>query len=270
MMKSKILSIPPSVLFNEFISICTQLFPAKNIKKLKEVAQTSIRYYSGDVNFRKQNRELMKLESIWYKSLRTHNPAYSVYGSDYYLSDIWACWAVYSRKYLTTIQNNTSIISSLGKVRTVVDLGCGLGYTTASLSQIFSRSTVYGTNIKNTEQMIFCNTLADRYNLVIVDSIDAIQLNKIDLLFASEYFEHFESPIAHLFDVYTSLRPRNIIIANSFNTKSIGHFHSYVVNGGYVDESEVSRLFNKELISLGYVKQKTNLWNNRPAYWKLA
>jgi hypothetical protein len=91
-----------------------------------------------------------------------------------------------------------------------------------------------------------------------------------DLVFASEYFEHFEEPIAHLVEVVELTRPRALLIANAFSAKSIGHFDEYVVDGRRVSGDVVGRRFNDTLRRIGYSKIETRLWNNRPAYWKRA
>ena len=48
----------------------------------------------------------------------------------------------------------------------------------------------------------------------------------IDLVFASDYFEHFESPIKHLNEVL-KVNPKLIVVANSFGSVSVGHFNIY-------------------------------------------
>ena len=97
--------------------------------------------------------EMKLLEDRWYESLTTNVPDYSVYSSPYYFCEVWMCWSKYSRRYLkdiqsTTSMSNKSIVQDMVDVNTVLDLGCGFGYTTAGLKDIFPNANVYGTNIK--------------------------------------------------------------------------------------------------------------------------
>lgn len=88
---------------------------------------------------------------------------------------------------------------------------------------------------------------------------------KIDLVFASEYFEHIEKPVEHLIDVLNAVSPKYLVIANSFGTTSVGHFFSDKRAG-----RQVSRVFNAALREHGYEKVKTKCWNDRPTFWKRA
>jgi SAM-dependent methyltransferase len=212
------------------------------------------------------------LEDKWYKELEKGNIDYSVYNTDEYIGELWLCWLIYSRKYLLSIQKESSlppygIVKDFGKVKKIVDLGCGFGYTTLALKQIFPNAEVYGTNIEDTIQFKFAEKLAKENNFNIVGNINEIK-GQTDLVFASEYFEHIQEPIKDLHKIIKYLSPRNFLIANAFGVHAIGHFTSYIVNNENIDQKQISRLFNKELKEFRYEKVKTKLWNNRPAYYK--
>lgn len=212
------------------------------------------------------------LEARWYKSLDEGTPDYSVYSDPTYIAETWACWIIYSRKYLRMIQKPESllpygIVSDLGNVSCIVDLGCGLGYTTGFLKYIFPSAEVYGTNLEDTLQIKICRANAKEFGFKIVTELEKIK-PKTDLVFASEYFEHIYEPVAHLREIISTLNPRNFLIASTFGPRSIGHFDYYKVDGEIVNAHTTSLLFNKELKKYGYEKIKTKLWNNRPAYWK--
>ena len=98
--------------------------------------------------------------------------------------------------------------------------------------------------------------------------IDGYTKLNADLIFASEYFEHFEKPIEHLSDVLRNIDPRYMLIANTFNGKAVGHFNSYVHHNKKYDGKTISKMFNDTLRQHGYEKIETNCWNNRPNYWK--
>jgi len=213
----------------------------------------------------------------WYNSLDAKTPDYTVYGEDEYIAELWACWKIYSKAHLTNIQKPLSLLThSITEAhqdnKTIVDLGCGFAYTTATFTQIFPQATVFGTNLDNTLQMSVAKTMAQDYGFTMKS--DASEIGTIaDLVFASEYFEHFEQPLDHLDYIIDTINPAAMLIANAFGPRAIGHFKHYSVKindvFGYEDipAKQTSKLFNARMKYHGYTKQKTKLWNSRPAYW---
>jgi len=256
-----------------FLLIYKKINPEAKIGRIYNIAKNTIRYLNGNGNIRKSLKESQQLENLWYKSLENNNPDFNLYDHDYYLSELWACWRVYSRKYIMAISDrkslfDTSIKKDLEKVKNIVDLGCGIGYTSAALKLTFPNSNVIGTNIEFTKQSKFIEVIKNKYQFDICYEIDNISKD-IDLIFASEYFEHIQYPIYHLHEIVRKLSPRYFLIANSFNTRAIGHFNIYAdKHGAFITNDKISRIFNREMRSLGYEKIKTRLWNNRPTYWK--
>lgn len=92
-------------------------------------------------------------------------------------------------------------------------------------------------------------------------------VGKVDFVFASEYFEHIENAVEHLTDIIDTCNPKYLIIANSFNTISIGHFNEYLHSGLKIPAKNMSKLFNLTLKKRGYIKVKTSFWNNRPSFF---
>ena len=253
----------------EYLKVCS-IYSNIDLEKSYDLAIYAIKYYKGNVLVRENLRILHELEAKWYKSLENNSPDYSVYNDSSFLSDIWACWIVYSRKYLLNINSkkylsDKSIIEDMGDIKTIIDLGCGFGYTTAGLKELFPKADVFGTNIENSCQFKIATEYSKLYNFYIIPDIKD---KKADLIFASEYFEHIEKPVQHLIDIINICNPKYFIIANSFNTKALGHFNSYNINKLYLDGKTTSREFNNTLRIYGYKKIDTKLWNNRPTYWK--
>lgn len=241
-----------------------------NQEKAYELALRSLAYYRGGSE--KTNlRSFQELERRWYASLKRGAPDYSVYDDPYFLSDIWACWILYSRKYLTSMNSKKalrgrSIVEDAGEVSSAADLGCGFGYTTAGLKELFPNANVVGTNLESTCQFRLASALGVERGFSLVPSVD--RLGRRDLVFASEYFEHIENPVEHLKEVFDVCAPRFIITANSFGTTSVGHFLKYRHGDALLDGKAVSRIFNGTLRSSGYEKVDTTCWNGRPAYWR--
>lgn len=213
------------------------------------------------VQFNQDNTD--KLLSVWNSSLDNNEPDFSVYGSKDYFLDIWNCWMTYSRKYIKNIKD---VLPK--NIKSIVDLGCGMGFTTTAFHEIYPKAIIYGTNIKNTKQWKICNKFAINNNFNIVENIDNInKTNSIDLLFASEYFEHILNPIEQIIYTINKLHPKYMVIANSFNTEAIGHFRNYLHNNESIPANKISRLFNKAVKSIEYYKMETEFWNSRPTVW---
>lgn len=149
----------------------------------------------------------------------------------------------------------------------VVDLGCGFGYTTAALKESFPEACVVGTNIRDTLQWKVARKVGLEKGFTVGSSPKDVG-KRADLVFASEYFEHFQKPIEHLEDVLHRLEPRSMVIANSFGSRSVGHFDEYLHEGSTISNKAVGRSFNRYLRSKGYRLMETGFWNGRPAVWE--
>lgn len=207
--------------------------------------------------------ELGALEARWYGALRNGGgPDYGVYAEPLYLAELLACWLLYSRQYLREVTRMGLIP---GNPETVADLGCGLGWSTWALSEIFPDATVSATEWPGSLQRRIAEAVSShRFRLV----DDTAAVAQADLIFASEYFEHFQRPVDELRAVL-ELGPRELIIANTFGPDSIGHFDRYEVDGTELDPRSASRSFDEELRSHGFSKRETPLWNSRPTIWSL-
>lgn len=259
----------------EYLTVCGK-FSSIDTEKAASLARIAKRYYAGDASQRDKMKALMRFEKRWYDSLKAGKPDYSIYAHPYYLTDVWACWCVYSRNYIRSLikpkgynkESGESLLNyfakKFGDRLSVCDLGCGFGYTTAALREIFKKgSIVYGTQLKRTMQWKLAKYFSLKYNYFVLDRA----VLKAEILFASEYFEHFEKPIKHLQEVLSYVDPKVLVLANAFNTRSVGHFLTYEHNNEKIGQKYISRAFNKHLKDQGFVKLKTNLWNSRPAIW---
>lgn len=270
---------------HEFISLCQSLNFDFDELLFESIVVNTLKYLKGDKEKRSELRYMQNLENKWYESLLGGEPDYSIYDDVYYLADTWVCWKLYSREYIKAIisdkgmatrssngwYNLKSIKDHIGSINKIADLGCGIGYTAATLKQEFN-CAVFGTNIKDTKQYQVCSNIANISGFNLVESLD--EIGSCDLVFASEYFEHFERPIEHLIDVLQKLNPKHFLFANTFNSKSIGHFDIYKNKGAenlfssnYTGK-EMSRLFSKTLKEHGYKKVHTNCFNDRPNYYR--
>lgn len=266
-----LLEKPPSNYLDNFLDEYCKLIPI-NKDKAKKIIEETKKYYNGVL----LDSYAKELEDKWYLSLEKHKPDYSVYGDKYYFTDIWCCWQMYSRNYVLTFiksilkKNSQKLIHYLNDVKVIVDLGCGLGFTTALLSHIFPNAKVFGTNIKGTDQYKFCEKLSNSFNFKMIEEDDMPK--HIDLIFASEYFEHIEDAEQNIQKIIYKHNPKYLYLANSFNTKSVGHFLKYKFKGEnsevITDQKNISRQFNNLLRCWGYDNIKLNNWNNKPRLWE--
>lgn len=258
---------------HNIVSIIKSIEPDIDESCFIQTALDAVRYYRGKNSVRDELRPFQRLETSWYESLSKGYADYSVYKELEMVLDVWACWQVYSKGYLKALSNPTSfldlsIVDYVSPITSVLDLGCGIGYTSAGLKNLFPDAQIFGTQLDGTYQRNVCDMLSKRYNFSVITSVQDFPLPSCDLVFASEYFEHIENPIEHLNEILEKLHPKFFIIANSFNTKSVGHFNFYT-NGDYkVPSNKISKTFNDHLRNNGYKKHKTKLWNNRPAFWE--
>lgn len=209
-----------------------------------------------------------KLTVEWYEHLEKGDmdAAYSVYNDDYYFIDIFQCFKTYSRVYVRQLMKN-QIFNELKTIRSFADIGCGISYSTCALKQAFPDAKGYAINLRDTKQWNFCSMMATRKGFDLVGSIEEIN-EPVDLIFASEFYEHLHNPIAHVREVVQRLQPKYMVIANSFNVWAIGHFLNYNYDDIIIDQKIAGREFNKYVRSLGYESVKCGMWNNKPVVWR--
>lgn len=232
-------------------------------QEVKSKCKSVISYYKkrSDVN------PLLRLELAWFDGQDKGINRYDVYGDKDYYSEVFACWYIYSRDYIKRLikfrDTNPDLFSKLGfgDVNSIIDVGNGLGITTLTLAREFPNARVYGTNLKDTDQWKFCTrTNDDEYTLI----DDYSSIGSIDMVFASEYFEHIDNCLEHLEDMVSKLDPKIFVVANSFNTRGIGHLYLYNNYGIKYPQEKMSKMFTQKMKELGYEKAKVGFWNNTP------
>lgn len=255
---------------DQYLDLCRK-YAVFDIPHLRDAANALIFRCNHKAYNLDHLKEMDELENRWYSSLQKDqfNPDYSVYGSIYYFCEAWYCWKIASRITLvsmTKISKNLgkSIIDDMSDVTSIVDLGCGSGYTTSALTELFPGAYVTGTNFEDSYQYKIALELGTQYGFQMLPEVQ----NYSDLVFASEYFEHILDPIGHLKHVLDVCEPKYVITANTFSQPAIGHFNKYVLNGLLVSGATISREFGKTMRARGYKHIDANCWNNRPMYWK--
>ncbi len=256
---------------NKYLQLCAKFAPIDINVAHREIL-AAIKHHDKIKFDPADMKKMLALHAIWYNSLDvdSKNPDYSVYSDPYYFCETWLCWIKYSKRYLKEIQlsrsmSDKSIVDYMNNVSSVLDLGCGAGYTTAELKKIFPKAKVYGTNFEGSSQFQIAKYLGKKHGFKIFGNHSGI---KADLIFASEYFEHIQAPVEHLMEILKDCDPEYLLVANTFNSRAIGHFNEYLHFGNKLSGKETSRLFNATLNNIGYKKVITQCWNNRPAFWQ--
>lgn len=245
--------------FENLVSLATQYedIPVEQI----------LHWYEAD------NDILNELRERWVKSLSDVMPDYSVYSHPAYLNESFLCWKKYARRYVKLLQKyltSSDCVIDKSKVHTILDLGCGCAYSTLGLKAIFEDAKVVGTNLKGTLQFKIDDGVVENIDgCRIINEDDTLSLTSVDMVFASEFFEHLTEPIALLASLIETYSPEYFVFANTFTQMSIGHFYNYFYDGKSYTGKEMSRLFGKYLRKHGYERVKTGFFNGRPQiYYK--
>jgi hypothetical protein len=242
---------------DDYISTLDYLFDDIDDSYVNELHDV-VKFYQDKI----LNNPIDYLMTRWQQSLHDQ-PDYSVYADKKYLMEAWACYFIYSRVYINNIVKKMPF---LNMYNSFIDLGCGTALTTTHLKQEFPCVKILGTQLKNTKQWEIAEWCSHEADFKLLENTKNI--GDIDVVFAFEYFEHFQKPIEHLYEVITDTNPKMLIIANSFNTIGIGHFEKYQHENTIIDQKDISKLFNKSLRELGYKKHPSvKFWNNKPMVW---
>jgi len=250
-----------------FTNLCKE-FAGIDAHKFFRMSEQAMNYYRQSISVRAVFRPQQEIENRWYASLAAGKPDYTVYADPYMLVEVWSCWVLYSRGYIRLLDALAktefgSLRTALGKINSIGDIGCGCAYTTAAWKESYPFASVYGTQYPNSAQFQIASKMGRDHEFQVLEKLD----QHVDLVFASEYFEHWISPVEHLDEIILTATPNAMIIANAFGAKSVGHFDVYLHKGVPHKPSEISRRFNERLREHGFTLLKTKFWNNRPSVW---
>lgn len=205
--------------------------------------------------------EEKELDNWWYDNYLD----FSRYKSYHYLYAGLNCFdrfskpcAIYAKQYLDDKD-----------IKTIVDVGAGIGLSTMMLAELFPEARVYYNNITPSLQADFFEAhkhycSAQNVPQAITEK-DMMQHGPFDMLFASEYFEHFEDPMKQTVFLLDQVGFKQLVINNSFNVKAYGHFKEFRVS------TEVEPLVPKKMSKLWlrfvralYDEMEVKCWNGRP------
>lgn len=194
----------------------------------------------------------------WYITENTDKPAYFLYDEWLFLLCAFTCFRDYSRKYILGLDKCADIHNIFSECETLLDMGNGLGLSTLAFKELWPHLDCKGTNMVPSKQY-------DHNRHLGIEIVEPI--GNFDIIIAFEYMEHIKEPIKELNKIL-DLNPKVLILANSFNTRAIGHFTNYLIDDEIIPQDKISRIFNKYLRSKGWHQLKLGLWNNKPAVWQ--
>jgi hypothetical protein len=231
------------------------------IRKISRLCEDSYAVMSAcDImtrHYRERHPEPTAYCVDWYRGLEVGTPDYSIYSSVRYVPEAVACYLVYSKGYIRAISG-----IKLPSFDKIYDLGCGVGLTTALLSECFPAAKVIGTQVAGKQKDV-AEKLMMEYRFNLSESTGDC---RNAMIVALDYAEHFYDPINH-FQKIINQRPPVIVMANSFSAKSVGHFNSYSMDGVEVEPKKAGRVFNSWMRGNGYRKLPTGFYNDRPYVW---
>lgn len=254
------------------LQMVLSFIPEKDRESFERRAKTLLKYYRGDGSLRDQLRDELELERKWYESVEEGKPLYELYALPDFAIEAWACFYSYSQKYIKMLQKNTVVMDFIeNEIDSVLDVGCGIGLTCRMFRREFELLTrVTGFNVPGSLQYEIAEQVSDEVGFMMTDTLEGMKGHS-DLIFASEYFEHFFDPIGHLNELL-DLEPKMFVIANSFTSVSVGHFPAYKCGDEIIENTLMQRRFNKRMREAGFgplvgPDGEVRFWNNRPQVW---
>lgn len=216
------------------------------------------------------SKDWPELYKQWEKSVDEGKPDYSVYEADSYLYESFLCWKLYASRYVKLLRKylaKDDCKLKVDEIKTIADLGCGCGYSTVALKSVFPDATVIGTNLPGTMQYYIDKKVCEGIDGCYMQDENDDFKESMDMIFASEFFEHLTNPIDLLEELIKKYSPKYFVVANTFTKMSLGHFREYYYDGTAYTGPDMSRKFNDILRSHGYVAVETGFFNNRPRVW---
>lgn len=264
----ELLDAPTFRLYADFVRRCAA--QRLDLVELNRLARTCVEYARATARVRLQLRGRQQLERRWYASVAAGQPDLDVYSAPAYLADLWADWIVHSRTYLRQLRRARTpeqlLLDDLAPVSTIVDLGAGLGYTSAALRVLFPAALVVATELAGTPQAQALRLLSKQYDFAVASEVR--ELVRSDLVCAFGYLEQQQSPVAHLYEVLERTQPRALLVAADFGANAVGRFYQYEVAGQALDGIATAREVVRALAQAGYTKVATDLRHGRPVYYK--
>jgi len=193
------------------------------------------------------------------------------YQNLFYLYCATVCYFDYSKGAVRFLEINKDKLPGINRI---LDLGAGNGLTSMHLSEAFNCTVYY--NQLDGIQKIFAKELFMRYkpNCVILpeDKNFIKTRGDIDLVFASDFFEHLEYPVNFLENVIKRTNPKYITTCNAFTAPHPDHIQKYKYqedNESYIEiePKQMSRFFSKKMRDNGYEVYLSG-WHCRPYIWR--
>jgi len=205
------------------------------------------------------------------EELKAYN-GHEDYQNLFYLYCATVCFFDYSRSACGVLRANKE---KLNDVTTIIDLGAGNGLTSLFLEEIFGAKIYYvqldGIQKEFAKDLFYKDRVSHNIEVLPEDRQFIKTKVKVDLVFASDFFEHLVMPETYLNNVIIGCEPKYIVTCNAFTAKHPDHIQQYELFDGEgktakVQPSKMSRVFNKSLRDRGYEIYFKG-WSGRPTVW---
>jgi len=133
---------------------------------------------------------------------------------------------------------------------TAIDLGAGVGLSTHYLREGLPNLSICYNNTEGRQADIAAKFLDGRKGFLLYDALDICQ--KTDVLFAFEFFEHFDEPTEAFRRLTNQTDAELVIMQNSFGAYGYGHPPKFQFCGDTVGAKYMKILFNHWLEETGW------------------
>jgi hypothetical protein len=206
----------------------------------------------------------------WYLYYEPEGKDMEMYAAIEFVIHAFHCWHFYSKH---SVRKAVKWFGQYAPgVQSILDVGAGIGATTAQLAQDMPDRSLYYANLEGWQWDASASlfSMLDLPNLSMVRDELSVAA---DAVIAMEYMEHFKDPITESRRLLSNPRVQVYFDASSFTIKSAGHWSHYMVDGYQVEPTRIRRLFNTALREMGFVPAQNvipdcrSFWNNLPAVW---
>jgi SAM-dependent methyltransferase len=209
------------------------------------------------------------LTEKWFAYYEPQHLEYEMYASPEYAVSAYFCYATQSKAHIRQLAKWIDRYCSPGQ--RILDVGAGIGATSALLQDLLPHHQVFYSNLPGYQQtaaeLLFEKTGS---KVQIVEDDTGIGAS---VVLALEYMEHFEEPALEMQRLLSPPSVRVFADVSSFQFSCAGHWSTYKFGGVRAGRKQARRHYNEAIRNLRFtsahkvIEGTKPFWNNRPAVW---